>query len=179
MAEQADDLGVKLVVASAVARAEFGHLRDRSRRRAPAVPGQPQAPATGIEIRLRRVGSREGSRVWPAVEGRPLDQGAAQRFNDAAEVLGGDLGAVVGTGGRRCSRPSACHRGHWRLTAAVGYGIEAELHPRTLDVVDTSAIRDSGDGVHQDDLPEGRTATGSSGDRSGWPCARTAGRRTP
>ena len=64
MAEQADDLGVKLVVASAVARAEFGHLRDRSRRRAPAVPGQPQAPATGIEIRPRRVGSRgrfEGS----------------------------------------------------------------------------------------------------------------------
>ena len=38
--------------------------------------------------------------------------------------------------------------------------IEAELDPRTLDVVDASAIRDPGDGVHQDDLPEGRTATG-------------------
>ena len=57
MAEQADDLGVELVVASAVARAEFGHPRDRSRRRLPAVPGQPQAPTTGIETRLRRVGS--------------------------------------------------------------------------------------------------------------------------
>ena len=99
MAEQADDLGVKLVVASAVARAEFGHPRDRSRRRAPAVPGQPQAPATGIEIRLRRVGSRGRFDVRPAVERRPLDQGTAERFDDAAEVPGGDLGAVIGTGG--------------------------------------------------------------------------------
>ena len=42
----------------------------------------------------------------------------------------------------------------------LAHAVHAQLHPRTLDVVDVARVDDPGHGVHQEDLTEGRSTAG-------------------
>ena len=100
-------------------------------------------------------------RAGPSVERRALLEGPTERLDDLAELGLVELLAVAGAGR---PRDVLVHERAAEVVGARSEGlagaVDTHLHPRDLDVVDPSAVRDAGDGVDEQRLAERRAGPG-------------------